>query len=101
MSKSKIKSFVFRLKDSFFSILSVVVFVLFILFTVWGKDGLIDLVALRQQKESIRVANFKILRENLKYSEEVSKLKYRPYVEQKARSDLGFVRENETVFVVQ
>ena len=83
-----------------FPLLGLFVFISFIVLTVWGKDGLIELMALRQKRDSLKIANYKLLRENLVLSDEINRLKFKPYVEQKARTDLGFVRDNETVFVI-
>lgn len=55
---------------------------------------------LNRARSEILSENQRILRENLSYLEEIRSFKSSKYQEQKARSELGLIRESETVFVV-
>jgi len=97
----KFRRSIIRLQNSVFLLLGIVVFVVFLVMTVWGKDGMLDLIELNKRKDQIVNTNYRLLKENLLYLEEIQKLKQAKFVEQKARSDLGLVRPDEIVFVVQ
>lgn len=90
-----------RLKNRVFFIAGIFVFAIFLVITVWGKDGLIELMALNHKKRRIMTTNYRLLKENLLYYEEIQKLKQPSYIEQTARSDLGLVRGDEMVFIVK
>jgi cell division protein FtsB len=68
--------------------------------TVWGDEGLLHLMQLNRGRSEILSENQRILKENLFYLEEIRSFKSVRYQEQKARSELGMIRQNETVFVV-
>jgi cell division protein FtsB len=72
----------------------------FFITTLWGENGVFKLVKLKQIRTKTANENDEILRQNLLYVQEIEKLKEARFVEQKARTDLGFVKESETVFVV-
>lgn len=79
---------------------ALLVFVAFFGMTVWGDEGLLHLMQLNRARSEILSENQRILRENLFYLEEIRSFKSERYQEQKARSELGLIRENEIVFVV-
>lgn len=68
--------------------------------TLWGENGLFRLIELNRLKTEILHEKQRILGENLSFSQEVETLKTLKYIEQRARSDMGYIHENETVFVV-
>ena len=68
---------------------------------VRNKDGMLDLIQLWNKRDTIVQKNHQILKENLFLLEEINKLKSAKYLEQKARTDLGLVRNNETVFILK
>jgi len=91
----------YQFQNSIFYGLACLVFIVFFFVTIWGKDGLIDLMALKKQRAKIAQSNYYLLKENLLYLEEIDKLKQARFVEQNARSDMGMVRSNEIVYVVK
>ncbi|MBF0104981.1 MAG: septum formation initiator family protein [Deltaproteobacteria bacterium] len=90
-----------RLQNYLFYLLHFMALVVFIYVTVWGKDGLTELVQLKKKKNDIVAKNNQLLKENLLFTEEIEELKNARYVEQKARSNLGMIRENELVYIVK
>jgi cell division protein FtsB len=86
--------------NAFFYILGLAVFGLFVLMTVWGDDGIVHLVRLQQQRARIATENNHILMENFQLLNEIQGLKDARAMEQSARSELGLIRPNETVFVI-
>lgn len=89
-----------KIQHQLFPAFALAIFVAFFFLTVWGENGVLRLVELRRIKAGIESENTDILRENLLFVQQIDKLKDAPYVEQKARSSLGLVRDNETVFVI-
>ena len=86
--------------NTIFLVVALFVFVAFFGMTVWGDEGLLHLMHLNRARSDILSKNHLILRENLSYLEEIRSFKSAKYQEQKARSELGLIRESETVFVV-
>lgn len=78
----------------------VVVFCVFVFMTIWSKDGLVDLMRLSSQKDQIESDNRGLLQENLSLIQEIQSLKNAGVLEQKARSELGLVKPNEIVLVL-
>lgn len=93
------KNFV-QLQNRFFSVFAFAVFVMFFFMTVWGENGVVRLIELKRIGERIEAENAEILKQNLLMVQEIDKLKDVNYVGQQARSRLGMVRPDETVFVV-
>lgn len=89
-----------RSPNAFFYILGLAVFSLFVLMTVWGEDGIVHLVHLQQQRNHIAAGNNQILMENFHLYQQIQGLKQIDVIEQNARTDLGYVRPNETVYLV-
>lgn len=89
------------LQNILFYALGVVVFCMFVFLTVWGDDGLMKLVDLKTQKKNFSQQNVEILQQNLMRVEEIEKLKSARYLKQIARSELGLVKPDEVVFIIQ
>lgn len=89
-----------QFQTQLFPAFALAIFIAFFFLTVWGENGVLRLVELRRIKAGIESGNTDVLRENLLFVQQIEKLKDAPYVEQKARSNLGMVRDNETVFVI-
>lgn len=99
--KVKKHSKVYRIKDGLFYFLGLVVFVAFAVMTIWGNEGLVKLINLREQRSALLQTNHQLLKENLLFLEEINALKKARYVEQTARSKMGLIRKDEVVFVVR
>lgn len=95
-----LKKLLIKVQNQFFYTFGMLIFVLFFIMTLWGDNGILKLVELKRIRAGIAGENDEILRQNLLYAQEIERLKESGYVEQKARTDLGFVKENETVFVI-
>ena len=89
-----------KLQNRLFVSLAFVVFLAFVYLTLWGENGLIRLVKLYHLKDRAIANNNAILRQSLSYLEEIRRLKQPHFIEQTTRNELGFVRPNEMVFVV-
>ena len=68
--------------------------------TLWGENGLFRLVELNRLKTEILHEKQRVLEENLVHFQEIQRLKKLKYIEQQARSDMGYLLENETLFVI-
>lgn len=90
-----------RFLNNIFYVSGIVLFVVFFVFTVWGKEGLVHLIALRKTRAEMILSNHELTKSNFLLLEEIEKLKQADYMEQKARSEMGMVRENEVVFIVR
>lgn len=86
--------------NTVFLVGALLVFVAFLGMTVWGDEGLLHLIRLNRMRSEILSENQRLLKENLFYLEDIRSAKSVRYQEQKARSELGMIRQNETVFVV-
>lgn len=98
--KQVLQTLLFRLQNHVFSLAVAVIFFFFFFVTVWGENGILKLVELKHIREKVSYENESILKQNLVYLQEIESLKKTPFVEQRARSDLGFVRTNEKVFIL-
>lgn len=76
------------------------VFLIFLFLTISGEDGLIRLVQLKSKEAQLKKDNLSLLEENLKTYQEIERLKSKRFIEQKSRTSLGMVKENEVVFVI-
>lgn len=88
-------------QNRIFLALASVVLLVFSYLSLWADNGLLHLLQLKRIKTAIHEENKTILEQNLSYVQEIKKLKELPYIEQKARSELGYVRPNEVVYVVE
>lgn len=95
-----LKKFLLKIQNQFFYTFGMLIFVLFFITTLWGESGIFKLVELKRIRSKIASENDEILRQNLLHAQEIERLKESRFVEQKARTDLGFVKESETVFIV-
>lgn len=90
-----------KLLNNIFYISGVVLFALFFVFTVWGKEGLVHLMELKKTRAEMILSNHELIKSNFLLLEEIERLKQADYMEQKARSEMGMVRDNEVVFIVR
>ena len=90
-----------QLLNATFSLIGLVVFLSFFIVTVWGNDGLMRLVELKNMRDVFAVSNLNLLHENLFFKQSINRLHQAKYLEQKSRSDLGLVRPNEHVFIIR
>lgn len=88
-----------KMQNLIFLLLAVGVFLTFFYLTLWGENGLLRLVRLYRVKAKMIEANNSLLLQNLEYLQKIRHLKEVKYIEQTARTDLGFVRPNEVVYV--
>ncbi len=76
---------------------SIILFILF--FTVFGKQGVLRIHHLAQEKEDIRKKAAQIQAENEQLKREIEALKSdRRYLESIARKEFGLVRPNEIIY---
>ena len=67
-------------------------------FIIFGEHGLVDLNALKAEKNQLVEENDKLARKNISLSVEIDRLKHDPhYIENVARQELGMVGENELI----
>ncbi|MBU0505035.1 MAG: septum formation initiator family protein [bacterium] len=93
-----------RLNLTFNNILYCATFLVFVSFfavTVWGRGGLLELKSLTDKRDTVGRTNQMLLKQNLFFLEEIHELQKLSYVEQRARTDLSLVRDDEIVFVVE
>lgn len=95
-----LKKLLLKIQNQFFYTFGMFIFVSFFITTLWGDSGLFKLVELKRIRTKVASENDEILRQNLLYVQEIERLKEAHFVEQKARTDLGFVKESETVFII-
>lgn len=79
---------------------AVLICIFFAYLSLWADNGLLRMLELGRVKNKILTQNHDILEQNLSYVQEIKKLKELPYIEQKARNELGFVRPNEVVYIM-
>lgn len=94
------KNIVERIQNRIFYFIIFVVFVLFVGFTVWGENGILRLLEVNRIKSKVVFENTELLKQNLLFVQEVTRLKEVQFMEQRARTDLGFIKNNEKVFVL-
>lgn len=94
------KNIITQIQNHFFYFLIFAVFVLFFGITVWGENGILRLVAVNRIKSKVAFENAALLKQNLLFVQEVDKLKEAKFLEQRARTDLGFVKTSEKVFML-
>jgi len=87
-------------QNTWFSLAVFFIFVIFFIMTLWGENGLFRLVELNRLKTEILHEKQRVLEENLVHFQEIQRLKKLKYIEQQARSDMGYLLENETLFVI-
>lgn len=82
--------------------LSVVVFTLLLLSSlrlIWGENGLQEFWQVKQQVKQLAKQNSQLAQRNSRLAAEVADLKSGlDAVEERARHDLGMLKENETFF---
>lgn len=82
--------------------LSVVIFTLLVLSQLrlwWGENGLLEFWQTQEQVEVLAAKNYQLAQRNSRLAAEVADLKSGlDAVEEKARHDLGMLKENETFF---
>lgn len=90
-----------HLQNNLFVIFLILTFVGFVTLTIWGKDGLRDLMGLKSKNEQIVRENHLLLRENWQLLQEIKSLNKADYLEQVARQELGLVRASEEVYNIK
>ena len=82
---------------------SVLVFILclFLVYTATGERGLVSLSRMESQRDELRFRVDALEGSNAELAEQVSLLRDDPAtIENLARTELGMVREGETVFII-
>lgn len=69
--------------------------------SIWGQDGLLRLWELHRTRVQLQVENHRILMDNLRLQRQIRALASPHVLEQQARKELGYVRPDEDVFVVE
>lgn len=85
-------------KQSIFLSIGVVVLLSLLFFIIFGEHGLIDLNALKNERDQLAAKSEQMTRENLSLSVEIDRLKHdAKYIENIARQELGMVGEDELI----
>jgi len=85
-------------KQSIFLSIGVVVLFSLLFFIIFGEHGLIDLNALKNERDRLSEKSEQMTRENLSLSVEIDRLKHdAKYIENVARQELGMVGEGELI----
>ena len=85
-------------KQSMFLSIGVVVLFSLLFFIIFGEHGLIDLNALKNERDQLAAKSEQMTRENLSLSVEIDRLKHdAKYIENVARQELGMVGEGELI----
>jgi len=85
-------------KQNIFLSIGVVVLLSLLFFIIFGEHGLIDLNALKNERERLAAKSEQMTRENLSLSVEIDRLKHdAKYIENIARRELGMVGEDELI----
>jgi len=85
-------------KQSIFLSIGVVVLLSLLFFIIFGEHGLIDLNALKSERDRLAAKSEQMTRENLSLSVEIDRLKHdAKYIENIARQELGMVGEDELI----
>lgn len=88
-----------RSKRSFFFSLIAAALVGLLLVIVSGDNGLMDLFALRVERDRIVAGNEKIFNENISLYRRIDRLNNDPrFIAATARKELGLVGDNELIF---
>ena len=88
-----------RLKRRFFFSLVAAALAGLLLVIVSGDSGLMDLIALRIERDKILAGNEKIFNENISLYRQIDRLKNDPvFIAAAARKELGLVGDNELIF---
>lgn len=86
-------------RQGLFLTLAIGALLVILMFVIYGKKGLMDVHALRQQRDRLIERNEVLNRENLVLYREIDRLKHDPlYIEAIARQELGLVGKNEMIF---
>ncbi len=85
-------------RQGVFLTLAIGALLVILMFVIYGKKGLMDVHALRQQRDRLIERNVVLNRENLVLYREIDRLKHDPlYIETIARQELGLVGKNEMI----
>jgi len=92
------KKFSFKKATSHILFIALVAFILLI--TVFGKNGLLQLIKLNKRVDSYEYKTESLKQDNEQLSEEISLLKNDlGYIEKIARTELGLVKANEIIYI--
>ncbi|KPA17532.1 Septum formation initiator [Candidatus Magnetomorum sp. HK-1] len=70
----------------------------FLFFIIWGDQGFIDLLKLKNEYQQLFQYSATIEQENVNLHRLIKRLKHDPeYVERIARTELGMIRKDETI----
>lgn len=85
--------------NQIFALSAATIVVVIFSFSLWGEDGLLRLLELKQLRNQIAEENKSMLLENLSYTQEIANLKKTTTIEQVARSELGMIRDDEVILL--
>lgn len=85
--------------NQIFLLSSFVIVMTFLAFSVWGDDGLLRLLELKNLRDQIAEENKDMLMNNLAQTQEILNLNKTTTIEQVARSELGMIRQDEVILV--
>lgn len=95
---NKLKTITFP-TNQIFLLSSFIIVLMFLAFSVWGDDGLLRLLELKNLRDQIAEENKVVLLDNLANTQEILGLKKTATIEQVARSNLGMIRQDEVILV--
>jgi cell division protein FtsB len=85
-------------KQSIFLSIAALALVSLLFFIIFGEHGLIDLNALKNERNQLAEKSEQLTHKNLSLSVEIDRLKNDPkYIENVARQELGMVGEDELI----
>ncbi len=85
--------------NQIFLLASFTIVMMFFAFSIWGDDGLLRLLELKNLRDQIAEENKGMLLNNLANTQEILNLKKTTTIEQVARSELGMIRQDEVILV--
>ena len=84
-----------------FFFLALAIFIAFAIFTINGNDGILRLMKLKKIKAKLVEENNQVMAENLSFRQSIKSLSDAATIERTAHESLGFVHDNETIFIIK
>ena len=89
-----------RVQNFIFYTLAVAIFCTFGFFALLGENGFYHLMSLKQKKNDLIRQNRSLLEKTLEARQEIQALRDPKMIEIQARKNMGFVFEDEVVFIL-
>lgn len=89
-----------KVQNLVFYALALVIFSTFAFFAILGENGLYHLMSLKKKKDDMIRQNRTLLEKNLESRQEIQALRDPKMIEIQARKNMGYVFEDEIVFIL-